>query len=154
MILICEESVKYNSKIFLYGSKAGVTEKAKQELEKLYPNISIVGTCSGYEEEKNAIEKINNSDANILFVGLGTPKQEDFIIKNKSKLKNIKIFMPIGGSFDVVSKNLKRAPNWMIKTNIEWLYRLFQEPKRFFRQLSLIKFIFLVIFRRKIYEKN
>lgn len=152
MNAICKNSCKFNAPIFLYGSKEGISEKAKIELENLYSKINIVGTCSGYEDENIAIEKINKSNANILFVGLGSPKQEQFIIDNMEKLKNIKIFMPVGGSFDVISKSLKRAPNWVIKCNLEWLYRLFQEPKRFFRQLILIKFIFLNIFRRKKYD--
>lgn len=151
---ICRESVNYNSKIFLYGSKNDISSKAKKELEILYPNINIVGVCNGYEDENIVIDKINNSSANILFVGVGSPKQEQFIIKNKNKLKNIKIFMPVGGSFDVISKTLKRAPSWIIKLNLEWLYRLFQEPKRFFRQLSLAKFICLTIFGRESNEKN
>ena len=67
-------------------------------------------------------------------------------------LNNIKIFMPVGGSFDVISKVKKRAPNWIIKCNLEWLYRLFQEPKRIFRQLKLVKFIFLIIGEKN--EKN
>lgn len=152
MNAICKNSCKFNAHIFLYGSKEGISEKAKTELENLYSKINIVGTCSGYEDENTAIEKINKSNANILFVGLGSPKQEQFIIDNMEKLKNIKIFMPVGGSFDVISKFLKRAPNWVIKCNLEWLYRLFQEPKRFFRQLVLIKFIFLNIFRREKYD--
>lgn len=149
---ICKESVNYNSSIFLYGSKEGISEKAKIELENLYKKINIVRTCSGYDDENLVIEKINESNANILFVGLGSPKQEKFIINNMDKLKNVKIFMPVGGSFDVISKTLKRAPNWIIKCNLEWLYRLFQEPKRIFRQLILIKFIFLNIFRREKYD--
>ena len=148
MNLICKASINYDSRIFLYGAKGGIPEKAKKELEFLYPDINIVGTSSGYVNEKKVIREINDSNANILFVGLGSPKQEEFIIKNKSELKNIKIFMPVGGSFDVVSKTLKRAPSWIIKLNLEWLYRLFQEPKRFFRQLNLIKFILLIIFGR------
>lgn len=154
MKLICEKSVNHDSRIFLYGSKAGIADKAKKELELEYPNINIVGACNGYEEEISVIKQINDSNASILFVGLGSPKQEEFIIKNKEKLYNIKIFMPVGGSLDVISKTLKRAPNWIIKINLEWLYRLFQEPKRFFRQLKLIKFIFLIIFRRNLNEKN
>ena len=145
---ICQESVKHDSKIFLYGAKNDISQKAKKELENTYAGINIVGTCNGFEDEKNVVDKINLSNANILFVGLGNPKQEEFIIKNKEILKNVKIFMPVGGSLDVISKTLKRAPNWIIKINLEWLYRLFQEPKRFFRQINLFKFIFLVLFRR------
>ena len=145
MQLICKESVKYDSRIFLYGSKNTIADKAKSELEQLYPDIRIVGTCNGYEDT----EKVN-----IIFVGLGSPKQEEFIINNKEFLKNIKIFMPVGGSFDVISHTLKRAPSWMIKANLEWLYRLFQEPKRIFRQINLLKFIFLVILWRDKNGKN
>ena len=149
---ICKKFCNYNTPIFLYGSKEGISEKAKLELENLYPNVNIVGTCSGYEPHNIVLDKINKSNAEILFVGLGSPKQENFIIDNFENLKNIKLFMPVGGSFDVISKSLNRAPNWMIKCNLEWLYRLFQEPKRFFRQLILIKFVFLNIFRREKYD--
>lgn len=152
MHLLCEKSRNIHAPIFLYGSKEGISQKAKFELEKIYPGLNIAETCSGYEDENIVIEKINKSNANILFVGLGSPKQEQFIINNMNKLKTVKLFMPVGGSFDVISKTLKRAPNWIIKCNLEWLYRLFQEPKRFFRQLILIKFIILNIFRRKKYD--
>lgn len=145
---ICMNSINYNSKIFLYGSKPGVAQKAKEQLKNKYPGINIVGACDGYVTEENAIKKILKEDPDILFVGLGSPKQEKFIINNKEKLKNIKILMPVGGSFDVISNNLKRAPNWMIKMNIEWLYRLIKQPKRIFRQIKLIKFIFYVIINK------
>ncbi len=145
---LCEKSVSFDSKIFLYGGKDSIAKNAKTELEKKYPGINIVGTCNGYTDENIVIENINKSEANILFVGLGCPKQEEFIINNKNKLKNIKIFMPVGGSFDVISKSLKRAPNWIIKCHLEWLYRALKQPKRFFRILKLFKFMFLVIFSK------
>jgi len=141
---LCKKSQEYSSKIFLYGGKSEIAEKAKKELEKKYTNINIIGTCDGYEEGK-VLEKIKNSNPDILFVGLGTPKQEEFIIKHKEELKNVKILMPIGGSLDVISNTKKRAPNWIIKFNLEWFYRLITEPKRIFRQLKLIKFVFLIL---------
>jgi len=144
MLKICEKSQNYSSKIFLYGAKQEIVEKAAKELETKYPQINIVGTCNGYEEEKAAVKQIQETNADIVFVGLGSPKQEEFIIKNKEKLKNVKIIMPVGGSYDVISKTKKRAPKWMIKCNIEWLFRLFQEPTRIFRQAKLLKFIYLV----------
>ena len=150
---ICKESVKNSGKIFLYGAKEDVVEKAAEELKNKYPGLVISGTCDGYCDKEIAISKINNSNANILFVALGSPKQELFILENKEKLTKIKIFMPVGGSFDVISNNIKRAPNWVIKLNLEWLYRLIRQPWRFFRQLKLIKFIFLVI-KEKRREKN
>lgn len=148
MLQICEKSQEYSSKIFLYGGKEKIAAKAAEELKLQYPQINIAGTCNGYEDENKVIDKIQKSNADILFVGIGSPKQEEFIIKNKDKLKNVKILMPVGGSFDVISKNKKRAPKWIIKLNLEWFYRLLQEPKRILRQIKLIKFIFMVIFNK------
>lgn len=145
MLDICEKSQKYGSRIFLYGSKLGIAKTAKENLEVQFPKINIVGECDGYCDENEATQKILIAKPDIVFVGLGSPNQEKFILRYKDELKNVKILMPVGGSFDVISKNKKRAPNWMIKCNLEWLYRLLQEPKRIFRQLKLIKFIFLVI---------
>lgn len=148
MLDICKESQKYSSNIFLYGATDDVVQKAKKELEKAYPEIRIIGTNDGYEDEEKVVQKLKTMPIDILFVGLGSPKQENFIIKYKNELKNIKILMPVGGSFDVISKTKKRAPDWMIKCNLEWLFRLLQEPKRIFRQMKLIKFIFLVLSNR------
>jgi len=145
MLKICEKSQEYPAKIYLYGSTQEVIEKAQKELVKMYPKINIVGYCNGYIDENDAMEKIKKSGADILFVGLGSPKQEEFIIKYKDQLKETKILMPVGGSFDVISKTKRRAPNWIIKINLEWLYRLLQEPRRIFRQTKLLKFICLVL---------
>lgn len=153
---LCKESVNYKSKIFLYGAKAGVAEDAKIQLEKKYSGINIVQTCNGYIEESIALDNIIKVKPDILFVGLGSPKQEEFILNNKEKLKNIRILMPVGGSFDVISQNLSRAPNWVIKMNLEWLHRLVKQPIRIFRQIKLLKFIFYVITNkiRKKEKKN
>ncbi len=149
MMHICSESINHDSKIFLYGGKDGIANKAKKELEILYPKINIVGVCNGYIEENTAVNIIKKSNPNILFVGLGSPKQEKFIINHRNELNNIKIFMPIGGSLDVISKSIKRAPNWVINYNLEWLYRAIKEPKRFLKYINLIKFIFLLMFYNK-----
>ena len=144
MLDICKTAQEYPAKIYLYGSKKEIVTQAKQNLEKEYPKINIVGICDGYCSEDSAIKDIKETKADIVFVGLGSPKQENFIINNKGKLKNVKIFMPVGGSFDVISKSKKRAPNWIMKCNLEWLYRLLQEPKRIGRQMKLVKFMPLI----------
>ncbi len=149
MLKICEESQKYSSNIFLYGGKESIAEKAKEQLETLFPKIRIVGTKNGYDEEEKVLQELKKNPVDILFVGLGSPKQENFIIKYKEELKNIKILMPVGGSLDVISKTKKRAPKWVIKCNIEWLYRLVKEPTRIFRQTKLVKFVFLVLLKFK-----
>lgn len=146
---ICEKSCRYSSKIYLYGTTQGIVQKAKMELEKEYPTINIVGVINGYCSEEKAVEDIKQKKPDIVFVGLGSPKQEEFIIKYKNELEDVKIFMPVGGSFDVISKTKKRAPEWMQRYNIEWIYRFLQEPKRLLRQLKLLKFIYLVLMKNQ-----
>ena len=99
METICKNSINYDSKIFLYGGKENISNKAKIELEKKYPGINIVGTSNGYTDENTVIDNINKSGANILFIGIGSPKQEQFIINNRNKLSNVKLFMPVGRKF-------------------------------------------------------
>lgn len=144
MELICDKTRNVGAKIFLYGAKKKVLKQAKENLESKYPGINIVGIIDGYEKDnQKIINTINKSNADILFVALGSPKQEYWIYENKRKLK-VKVFQGVGGSFDVISGNLKRAPKWMQKSGLEWLYRLLKEPKRLWRQMKIIKFIFLV----------
>lgn len=145
---ICELAANEGFKIFLYGAKEEQVLGAKNKLISMYPTIQIAGHQNGYEkDEAKVIKKINDSKAQILFVALGSPKQEDFTYRNFDKL-NINIFQGVGGSFDVISGNIKRAPEWMKNTGLEWFYRLLKEPKRIFRQVKLIKFIFLAIFSK------
>ena len=100
---------------------------------------------NGYIDEKKVIKAIKECKPDILFVGLGSPKQENFIINNKKELKNVKIIMPVGGSFDVLGGNINRAPKIWQKLKLEWLYRMIKEPKRFKQLGSIIGFMFLVI---------
>ena len=148
MEMICELCNEENFKIFMYGAEEEVIEKAKAKLENKYPNINICGYINGYERDTTKIiDNINNSGANVLFVALGSPKQELFISKNINDI-NCNILLGVGGSFDVISGKKKRAPRWMRKKGLEWLYRLIKEPKRFFRQTKIISFIFEVILEK------
>ena len=151
---ICENSVTNKYSIYLYGAKEDSVVKAKINLEKKYANINIVGYTNGYEKENIVLKDIELKKPDILFVALGSPKQEEFIIRNKKRLKNIKIIMPVGGSFDVISNNLKRAPKIFQKLKIEWLYRMLREPKRFIQVFKLIYFILLVLFKNFCYNEE
>lgn len=154
MEMICSLANEENFRIFMYGAEQEVIEKAKINLEKKYKNINICGCINGYEKDtQKIIDKINKSNADILFVALGSPKQELFIAKNIDKI-NCKILLGVGGSFDVISGKKKRAPKWMRKKGLEWLYRLIKEPKRFFRQTRLISFIFDVFLEKNKSKKN
>jgi len=145
---LCYLSSKKNYKVFMYGAREEIVSKAKENLEKRYPNINIVGFLDGYNQGKDLTKIINKSKADILFVAMGSPKQEKFIIQNMDKLCP-KVFQGVGGSFDVVSGNIKRAPIFMQKIGMEWLYRLMKEPKRIFRQLKILKFYWLIVFAKK-----
>ena len=148
MEMICDLSNKERFRIFMYGAEADVVEKAKIKLEEKYKKINICGYINGYEKnEKSVINKINNSKPDILFVALGSPKQEKFISQNFDNI-NCKILLGVGGSFDVISGKKKRAPKWVQKKGLEWLYRLIKEPKRFFRQTKIISFIFEVMLEK------
>lgn len=133
------------AKLFLFGGKPGVGEKAKDAILKDYPDIDICGIENGYfDDDTKIIDAINEAEPDVVFVCLGAPKQEKWIDKNKSKLKT-KVLMGIGGSLDVFAGEAKRAPEFFIKLNIEWLYRLLKNPSRIGRMMALPKFGFAVI---------
>jgi len=151
---ICKESINKKYTIYLYGAKEDSVVNTKNNLEKEYKNIKIVGYKNGYTNEDDVVKDILNKKPDILFVALGSPKQEEFIINNKKTFKNIKIIMPVGGSFDVLSGNIKRAPQIFRKLKIEWLYRMLKEPKRFKQLLSILKFVLLVLFKNYWYNEE
>ena len=121
------------AKIFLLGARRGVAQTTAKMLQNEIQNIQIVGTYAGspHKSETNQIiNKINQSQAKLLFVAYGSPNQELWIAKNLSKLTSVKVAIGIGGSFDFVAGKQKRAPNIMRKLGLEWLWRLIREPKR------------------------
>lgn len=123
----------FQKKIFLLGAREGAGAIIKEKFLKKFPAIQISGTYSGSplpNEEEKIIKLIQNSDAEILFVAFGAPAQEFWIHKNLHKLPKIKIAMGVGGAFNFFANIQKRAPQWMQKSGLEWLFRLIQEPKR------------------------
>lgn len=145
MNTLCQLADEYKYRIFLYGSTKDVIENVEENLKKKYKDINIVGKVDGFEEKnEEIIEKINEANTNILFVALGSPLQEEWIWDNKDKLK-VNIMQGVGGSFDVLAGKVKRAPNWIIKLGLEWLYRAFKEPVRIKRLKRNISFSFKVL---------
>lgn len=141
MLRLCDAAREYHKTVFLYGAKPGVAEKAKKELEVMFPGIDIVGTMDGYQEDQDIVKNaINESKADILFVAMGSPAQENWIIANMRDICP-SIYQGVGGSFDVISGNLKRAPKGFQSLGLEWLYRLLKEPWRIKRQLILPVFL-------------
>lgn len=130
-------------KVFLYGAKEENNKTAAEKIQMEYSNIHICGRLNGYEEKVNSdiVSFINQSNPDILIVCLGCPQQESWINENKDKL-NSKIIFGNGGSIDFWSGNVKRAPLFMIRHRLEWLFRLSQDfsLKRIRRQSKLIPF--------------
>ena len=142
---IVHRAYEMDKSVFLLGGKKGVALKVKEKLEQKFKGIKIAGAYAGYPEERGLVERINQTNPDILFVAWGQPKQEKWIAKNLTKL-NAKVFIGIGGTFDFVVGKVKRAPKIFQKLGIEWLWRLFQEPKRIGRVFVAVpKFIFKTI---------
>lgn len=135
---------KSGHKLYLLGSKPGVADAAAARCVEKHPGLQICGTADGYfKEEAPVVEKINASGADVVFVCLGAPKQEKFMKTHQQGL-NVKFMIGLGGSLDGFAGNVKRAPRWMIRCNLEWFYRLLKEPKRIGRMMRLPKFILAV----------
>jgi len=144
---LCRTAADEGWKIFIFGGKPCVAETAADKLKEKYPGLIVAGTRNGYfkaEETETICDEIKASGADILFVGLGVPKQEYWLMDNM-KYTGAIVGMGIGGSMDVICGNLQRAPEIWQKLCLEWLYRTIQEPWRWKRLLNLPKFAILVI---------
>lgn len=126
-------------KIFLLGSSKQNIELSAKKIGEKYPLIEISGCRDGYfmiEEENNIVNLINNSGARILFIGRGFPLQEEFVMRNKEQLK-VNLIWNVGGIFDTLSGNKRRAPATFRKLRLEWLYRMMKEPRRMVHRNSI-----------------
>ncbi|KAB7707432.1 WecB/TagA/CpsF family glycosyltransferase [Bacillus aerolatus] len=135
--------------VFFYGAKEDVVRTAKEKLEAKIPNLRVAGYANGYVQDQEAlVEQIRESGAALLFVALGSPRQELWIKDNMANLPNVKVFQGVGGSFDVYSGKVKRAPAFYRKFGLEWLYRLLTDPKRIKRQMALPKFLLKILLQK------
>ncbi len=127
-------------RIFLLGGKEGIASKTYQILKKNYPKIKIVGQVAGNPHDLTIIQQIKKAKPDILYVAWGAPKQDKWIAKFKQSL-GVPVMMGVGGAFDYISKQVPRAPEWMRKAGLEWLYRLIRQPWRWRRiYTAVIKF--------------
>jgi N-acetylglucosaminyldiphosphoundecaprenol N-acetyl-beta-D-mannosaminyltransferase len=141
---------KKNYRIFFFGAKEEVVKKVVERYSQQYRPSIIAGYRNGYfkkEQEREIAQQIADSGANILFVAISSPTKENFLYQNKDLLQYVNFTMGVGGSFDVVAGYVKRAPVWMQKTGLEWLYRVYQEPRRMFKRYLVgnSKFIALTL---------
>ena len=134
--------------VYLLGSKPGVAELAAEKMREKHPGLIICGMHDGYfKDEAPVIEAVNAAKPDVLFVCLGAPKQELFM-KDHLDALHVSLMAGLGGSLDGFAGTVRRAPKWMIRCNLEWLYRLIKEPKRFGRMLRLPKYLFAVLGKR------
>ena len=133
LVRLCEEK---GYRPFFFGAREGVVKKVGVKFLKRYPALKIAGYRDGYyseEEEPRIAEMIRNSRADMLFVGFSSPKKEKFLEKWMPVMQ-VPFCMGVGGSFDVVAGRTRRAPVWMQKSGLEWLYRIYQEPRRMWKR--------------------
>lgn len=148
-------SAKKKYRHYFYGSTNDTLKNLHQKLEEKYPGIQIVGMHSPpfrpltVEEDQHIIQRINETKPDFVWIGLGAPKQEKWMANHQGQVKGFMV--GVGAGFDYFAENISRAPQWMQKTNLEWFYRLLQDPKRLFcRYLRTnTRFIWHMIIKEK-----
>jgi N-acetylglucosaminyldiphosphoundecaprenol N-acetyl-beta-D-mannosaminyltransferase len=144
---LCNICQQERQSVFLLGGRPGVASRAAARLQKKYSGLIVTGVRHGFweaDEEHEIITAINRSQAGLLLVGLGQPRQEKFIDRYRNQWQ-ARVVLGVGGAFDVLCGDLKRAPGFMRKTGLEWLFRLCQEPWRIRRGLRLVKFVRIIL---------
>ncbi len=144
---IAERAAQRGWRLFFLGAAPGVADKAADVLRQKYPGLQVVGVYGGSpapEEEDRIVERINAANADILFVAYGAPEQDKWIARNLPRL-HVAMAMGVGGSFDFIAGVVPRAPLWMQRAGLEWLFRLYLQPWRFKRMLRLPRFVLAVL---------
>ncbi|HHV17832.1 MAG TPA: WecB/TagA/CpsF family glycosyltransferase [Thermoanaerobacterales bacterium] len=153
MMKVLEMADKKELSLFLLGGKPGVAEKAGKKIKMMFPGINIAGFHHGYfKDEQEIVYQINDKKPDIIVVAMGCPKQEMFMIRNKDKLK-FRVAMGVGGSLDVISDTVRRAPVFMQKAGLEWLYRLLTQPSRF-KRMSVLPLFLIEIIAYRLFPKK
>ena len=148
---LMREAPARHQKIYFFGSAPGVAEKAKEKAEALYPGIQIVGIRNGFfteADQESIVADIRDKNPDILLVALGVPKQEKWLYQNLQELQ-VPVSIGVGGTLDVMAGVMQRAPLWMQKAKLEWLYRGLKQPSRAGRLIALPKFVFRVMASKK-----
>ena len=141
---------KQGYSVFLFGAKEVVVKNVADHYSRVFDRKLVAGYRNGYfskEEENEIVEQINRSSASMLFVAIPSPQKEYFINQYRESLKDVMLLMGVGGSFDVISGKVKRAPRWMQDNGFEWLFRLIQEPRKMWKRYLIgnLEFLFLLI---------
>ncbi len=136
--------------VFFLGAEDTTLDKLYHNVRNNYANINAIGTHNGYfSDNEEIVDKINNMNTNILFVGMGCPKQENWIIENCNRL-NCEVFIGVGGAFKILSSEVSRAPKVIQLLGIEWFYRFMKEPTRLYKRYFVEYFKFIPLFVKEI----
>jgi N-acetylglucosaminyldiphosphoundecaprenol N-acetyl-beta-D-mannosaminyltransferase len=144
---ICELAAQRGHSVYLVGAQPGVAEEAARALQTRYPGLRVAGTHHGYfapEEEPEVVRSIAAARPDILFVAFGAPKQERWIRRHQAQIQ-APVAIGVGGTFDVLAGRAKRAPEWMQRAGLEWLYRVLREPRRLPRLWALPKLVWMTL---------
>lgn len=144
LVARCDQGTRF----FFYGSAPGVAQKAVANLEMERGEFTCVGTVDGYVEDRELVlQTIEALRPQVLFVALGFPRQENFLTDNKDRLERagVRLGIGVGGSFDAYAGTVERAPTWIQRIHLEWLYRVLTQPSRWKRSLALPRFAFKVL---------
>lgn len=147
-------SEKRGYRHYFYGSTEETLAKMEQKIKEKYPDLQIAGMFSppfrelSEEEDAEIVKNINDTNPDFVWIGLGAPKQENWMAAHQGKVNGFMI--GVGAAFDYLADNITRAPEWMQRCSLEWLYRLMQDPKRLWKRYVTTNFTFLwCIFTRK-----
>jgi N-acetylglucosaminyldiphosphoundecaprenol N-acetyl-beta-D-mannosaminyltransferase len=150
VLKLAELSAENGYRPYLLGAADGVAVAAARQLQVRFPGLDIAGTDTGSplpEEDERLVTEIRRTNAQLLFVAYGAPHQEKWIARNLAQL-GVPLAMGVGGAFDFVSGEAKRAPHWVQRMGLEWLHRLIHQPWRWRRMLALPRFVLLVLRER------
>jgi N-acetylglucosaminyldiphosphoundecaprenol N-acetyl-beta-D-mannosaminyltransferase len=142
MLEFCEKTAGRGYRHFLYGGEPGVTERLAQALNRRFPTIEVCGKLSppmrplDPAEDKDVVTMISRAAPDVLWVGLGTPKQERWMHEHRNQLQ-VPVMVGVGAAFDILSGRRSQAPRWMREHGFEWLFRLLQEPRRLWRRYMI-----------------
>lgn len=145
------QAAKKGYRVFMFGTKPEIIEKAENAALSRFPGLVIAGTRHGFftkNDEAEIIATINAAKPDILLAALGIPKQEKWLASNLDNLQ-VPVCMGVGGTFDVMAGAVKRAPLWMQRTGLEWSFRLIRQPQRLIRMMALPKFVVKVMLGKK-----
>ncbi len=155
MNLLIKASAEKGFRVFFLGAKSELIEKAVANVKRQYPALHIAGYRNGYFsssiQEEEAVQAIAAARADILLVGMSTPMKEKWVRKYQDSLAT-PVIHGVGGSFDILAGHVKRAPLWMQRWGLEWLYRVLQEPRRLWRRYLVTNFVYILLVMRQLYS--